>query len=40
MDNSGTLTMTAKEAGGWRVTFDKDKFLQQVILIEVRSLTI
>ena len=40
MDNSGSLTMTAKEAGTWRITFDKDKYFQQVILIQVRNLAI
>jgi hypothetical protein len=40
MDASGTLTLTAKTAGEWRVVFTKDKFFEVVykILVKRRAL--
>ena len=40
MDASGTLTLTAKTAGEWRVVFTKDKFFEVVYKIFVKRRTL
>ncbi len=40
MDSSGTLTLTGKTAGQWRVVFTKDKYFELVFIIYVNRSTL